>query len=67
MSFSDTESDISDAVREGLNTNLMLKENYMGHKCKECNCIKSVLKQGFADGVSDHVCQYITCDIFQTL
>ena len=42
---SDTQSDISDTEREGIDAKNILRQKVLSHKCKECNCIKPTIKQ----------------------
>ena len=59
---SDTESDISDTERESIDAKNILKQKVLSHECKECNCIKSTINQGFPIGVSDIFSNYVICN-----
>ena len=62
MTLSDTESDISDTEREGIDAKDMLKQKVLNHKCKQCNCVKSTIQQRFPTGVSNNISSYVICD-----
>ena len=40
----------------------ILKQEFMNYKCKDCEMLKLTIQQGFIDGVSNNICQYMICD-----
>ena len=34
----------------------------MSHRCKDCTCIKSIMKEDFPDGISDNIASYVIQD-----
>ena len=63
--YSDIEnvySEFSDIVHKDIDIKHILKQPFMNYKCKDCKMLKLTIQQGFIDGVSNNICQYIICN-----
>ena len=63
--YSDIESvysEFSDTVHEDIDVKNILKQKFMNYKCKDCEMLKLTIQQGFIDGVSNNICQYMICN-----
>ena len=63
--YSDIESvcsEFSDTVHEDIGVKHILKQKFMNYKCKDCEMLKLTIQQGFIDGVSNIICQYMICN-----
>ena len=54
-------SELSDTVHEDIDVKNILKQKFMNYKCKDCEMLKLTIQQGFLDGVSNDICQYMIC------
>ena len=63
--YSDIESvysEFNDTAHEDIDVKNILKQKFINYKCKDCEMLKLTIQQGFLDGVSNDICQYMICN-----
>ena len=66
--MSDTENDAAESECYESEMIATIKINtYMSCKCRDCSLLTSTIKQGFSDGVSSNICEYVTCEKCSTV